>query len=101
MRCPLTLKLAPRRADSHDMMISEEQACIAAHCVGVSNGSRYTSRPDVSPELMIRIMQVIEAAPDPRYDRVAEARERLALGIPGPYQIAEKILARAVSDAIR
>ena len=46
-------------------------------------------------------MEVITAAPDPRYDRVVEARERLALGIPGPYQIAEKILARAISDALR
>jgi len=67
----------------------------------MSNGPRRAARPDVSPELMSRIMEVITAAPDPRYDRVVEARERLALGIPGPYQIAEKILARAISDALR
>jgi len=67
----------------------------------MSTGLRRTPRPDVSPELMSRIMQVIEAAPDMRHDRVVEARARLAFGIPGPHEIAEKILARAISDAIR
>jgi hypothetical protein len=50
---------------------------------------------------MSRILVAVEAAPEMRPTRVAEARARLSLGIPGAGEIAEKIIARAICDALR
>jgi hypothetical protein len=83
------------------MIISEQQARLAAGCVGPPIGAIRTTHPDISPELMERILIAIDATPELRAARVVEARARLAVGFPASEDIAEKIIARAISDALR
>jgi hypothetical protein len=87
-------------ADSEGMTISEQQARRAARYVEPPAIAAVDARLQIPPELMSRILGAVEAAPDPRLDRVAEARARLVLGVPAPDQIAEQIIAQAVSDAL-
>jgi hypothetical protein len=83
------------------MIISEQQARLASHYIEPPKGPMGGCHPSVSPELMSRILVAVEAAPEMRPTRVAEARARLSLGIPGAGEIAEKIIARAICDALR
>jgi hypothetical protein len=59
------------------------------------------TRPDVSPDLMRRILLAVDSVPEARPERVVAARQRLALGFPDSELIAEKIIARAICDALR
>jgi hypothetical protein len=88
-------------ADSHGMIISEQQARLAAQFAEPPNGSTNGSRPDVSPDLMARILLEVESTPELRSERILEARQRLALDPPAPREIAEKIVARAICDGLR
>jgi hypothetical protein len=83
------------------MIISEQQARLAAGSVGPPIDPPHSLHPDVSPELMARILNALDATPELRSERVVEARARLALGIPASEDIAEKIIARAICDALR
>jgi hypothetical protein len=40
-------------------------------------------------------------APDPRPDRVRDARRRMEVGEPDPYELADKLLSRIMCDRIR
>jgi hypothetical protein len=88
-------------ADSLGMIISEQQARLASHYIEPPTGPTCGGHPSVSPELMSRILVAVDAAPETRSSRVAEARARLSLGIPGAGEIAEKIIARTICDALR
>ena len=88
-------------ADSLDMIISAQQTRLAARDVEPPAGSMPDAHPEVSPDLMRRILIVVDAVPEARPDRVVEARQRLALGFPDSQLIAEKIIARAICDALR
>ncbi len=82
------------------MMITTQQALLAMR--GPSGGyTQGLSGRDVSPELMSRALAVVAAAPDVREDRIAEARARLAQGVPNSRDLAEKIMCRVVCDSIR
>jgi hypothetical protein len=83
------------------MIISEQQARLAAQYVRRPPGSSSTTRPAVPPELMRRILGAVDAVPDTRSDRIVEAKARLLQGSPKPSEIAEKIIARAICDALR
>jgi hypothetical protein len=83
------------------MIISERQARLASGYVGTPTGPIRGSRPDISPELMARVLHAVDATPELRPERVVEARARLALGVPSSEDIAEKIIARAICDALR
>jgi hypothetical protein len=50
---------------------------------------------------MARVLHAVDATPELRPERVVEARARLALGVPSSEDIAEKIIARAICDALR
>jgi hypothetical protein len=83
------------------MIISEEQARLAARYVRLPTGATRCAHSEVPPELMTRIILAIEAAPETRLDRVVEARERLDADIPKPHEIATMIIARTICDALR
>jgi hypothetical protein len=83
------------------MIISAHQTRLAAQDVEPPAGSISDSRPDISPELMRRILLAVDSVPEARLERVVEARKRLALGFPDSELIAEKIIARAICDALR
>jgi hypothetical protein len=83
------------------MIISDEQAQLAARYAGPQTGLTCGGHPEVPVELMRRIILTLEATPEMRPERVVEARERLQTGAPPSLEIAEKIIARAISDALR
>lgn len=62
---------------------------------------RATDRPDLSSEFLARIMRVIEDSPDMRPDRVEAARRRMDEGHPDSREVAEKMVSRIISDALR
>ena len=83
------------------MIISEQQARLAARYVEPPVAWTHHAYPAVSPELLSEIIFVVESTPEMRPDRVEEARERLSTGVPGSQQIAEKIIARAICEGLR
>jgi len=83
------------------MIISGEQARLAACIIEPPVQAARGNRSDISPELMERILSAIAATPDMRTDRVIEAVDRMEHGAPKPSEIAEMIVARAICDALR
>jgi hypothetical protein len=89
-------------ADSEHMMISDEQARLAA-------AQLRAHRPTLPLPLECRVPRdVIEAAvlvasraPDLRSERIAHARARLDAGPLDPHEVAEMMLSRIVGDALR
>ena len=98
---PVALKSPLRVADSESMIISEEQALLAARYVEPHRASTRWAHPEIGPELMRRIVLALDATPETRIDRVSAAKARLATGFPEPREIAEMIVARAICDALR
>lgn len=96
------IKAANTSADTQCMIISDEQARAAAnylrdtHCRGA-----VCVAPDVSAELIQRAREVAEATPDMRSDRVVDAVERMRTHTLDSHDIAEKMLSRIMSDALR
>ncbi len=84
-----------------DMIISEQQALLAARYVEPPVAWTHHAYPAVPPELMREIILIVESTPEMRPDRVEEAKERLSTGVPGSEQIAEKIIARAICEGLR
>ena len=83
------------------MIISEEQARLAFQYIESPPESTGIHRPDVSSELMERILLAIDEVPETRPDRVVRARERLEMGVFGNDEVAQMIIARAICDALR
>jgi len=83
------------------MIISDEQARLAAQYRAACPAARTWSRTPVSPELMARVFDIVDHAPEIRSDRVAEARSRLVAGGPDCHDVACKMISRIVSDSLR
>lgn len=90
-------------ADIQYMIISDEQARLAARYARTHNGEPVaTSAPDdVSSELIARATAAARSAPDIRSERVEDARVRLDTGELDAHDVATKILSRIVSDSLR
>lgn len=96
------LKQALWAADTQDMIISDDQARIAAEYVrSRAVGDTPVAHGELSDELRLRLNDVLAAAPDTRQDRVDEARARICAGTCDSHEIASKMLARIISDAVR
>jgi len=86
------------------MMISDLQARLALECLreahdeGESGVERVSK---LSPELLERVNRVLAEVPETRRDRVEQARAGLAEGICSSREVAEKIIARVISDSLR
>lgn len=84
------------------MIISDEQARAAAAYLKSTGLKPCIGHACVVPDEVIRMaVRAAEEAPDLREDRVAEARERLGSGSVDSSEVAEKMLSRIVSDALR
>lgn len=83
------------------MIISDEQARIAARYQAGARAERSVAAHAVSPELMAKVLEAVEHAPDVRTDRVAEARTRLEAGGPDCHDVASKMISRIVCDNLR
>lgn len=84
------------------MIISEHQARLVARYLRDRHEAPANSTVDpVTPEVVERAIETAVSAPDPRPDRVKEAREWLDAGAPDPYALADKLLSRIMCDRVR
>jgi hypothetical protein len=84
------------------MMISDEQARLAAQHLSTSVGDRLSLQPcTVSQAVIDAAIDKATRTPDVRAERVAEARERMVAGIPDPRDVANKMLSRIIGDSLR
>ena len=85
------------------MRISDEQVARVVKYLRSSGGEASTDRlaPTISPEFAERILAAMDVLPDVRQECVARARDHLVAGELTPERVADKVIARAVSDSIR
>ncbi len=83
------------------MIISEEQARIAAHYRQGTVPVTAFTHAEVSPELMARVMAAVEECPETRPDRVEAAIHDLDAGTLDSRDVAEKMISRIICDSLR
>jgi hypothetical protein len=83
------------------MIISDDQARLAARQLTHSGASGPVTLPRISDELMKAAIDAVQAAPEVRQDRVDAARRHLDAGPVDSHDIACKIISRIVSDSLR
>lgn len=87
------------------MIISQEQAALAASQLRQRRSAATTTRlhacADVAPSVVSAAVNIAVETPDARPERVALARERLAHEPPDAHDIADKVIARILGDALR
>lgn len=89
-------------ADIGHMIISDEQARLAAQYLKTAPADNHIPpHPEVSDELLVAVRSQLADVPEYREDRVHEAAERLSAGELDPHDVAEKMISRILSDAIR
>jgi len=89
-------------ADTLNMIISEEQAKLAArYARSHVAGTPETFHEDVPAELIELATAAATSAPDIRAQRIEDARGRLDSGELGALEVAQKMLSRIVSDSLR
>ena len=86
------------------MMISDHQARLALDYLKKHRSARPDDEAiryiDVSSELLQRVAEEIERAPDTRDDMMTRAGEVMAGRVTSD-EVAEKLISRLISDAIR
>lgn len=86
------------------MIISAEQVRCAVEYLRTSDEYRPATSPatpEAPRELVVRVTEALREVPDVRDDRIAEARRLLATSAPTASEVAEKLIGRVISDAIR
>lgn len=84
------------------MIISSEQARAAAQHLAQQTCSETDCKSVlVEPDVFQQAIVAAVSAPDLRQDRVEEAKRRLCDSAPESADIAEKMICRIVSDAVR
>lgn len=83
------------------MIISDEQARLAAQALRTSGNGAYHPHVDVSPELFHRVYAAVLDTPETRSERVRQAKDHLGVGEPDPREIAQKMISRIISDSLR
>jgi hypothetical protein len=95
----------PSDADAVGMIISNEQARLALQSLQHTKNSMvpHTSHVGcaVSPSLQKRIDERLADLPETRHERVEQARADLACGTPTADDVADKMIGRIISDALR
>lgn len=88
-------------ADSEGMIISQEQVDRVIEYVrsGFGESDRIVL-PSISPDLEARVRASVEAAPEVRPERLAQARSDIAGGVLNSRDVADKMIARVLSDSI-
>lgn len=84
------------------MIISDEQARAAARYLRDTHGDTgSTAVAQVPDDIIERACEAAAASPDTRPERVVEAVERMKTHTLDSHDIAEKMLSRILSDALR
>ena len=94
-------KVPQSYADTTTMIISEEQALLAARYLSTSHPSAPVLEAAVSADVLAAARAVAEETPETREDRVSEAREHMGAGVFHPYEVASKMISRIISDSLR
>lgn len=89
------------RADIHTMIISDEQALLAARYLRTSHPSRTGRMVAVSDDLLAAARAIVDDTPEMRDDRVSEARVHMGAGAFSSRAIASKMISRIISDSLR
>jgi hypothetical protein len=83
------------------MMISQEQARLAAQDVRDQRISAEANHHGISLELLLAARSVAENTPDTRPERVQEAMNHLDSGVIDSHTVAQMIISRVISDSLR
>lgn len=89
------------------MIISGEQAQLVLECLRTTRNEEVrevrsdASAANVSAELIARVTAALAEVPDTRQDRIERARAGLAVGRYSADDVADKIVARMISDCLR
>jgi len=95
-------KVRATHADTHTMMISDEQGMLAACYLATPcplPGHRAMCA--VSSDLIAQAQTIAENTPETRDDRMLEARAYLASGNVDARKVAAKMISRILCDSIR
>lgn len=84
-----------------NMMISEEQAKAAAVYIKAQRPCAPIEGTDVPAAVVDRAREAAESAPDVRPERVDDAVRRMRAHSVDSHEIAEKMISRIISDALR
>lgn len=99
------LKVPTARADTLDMIISDEQVRRAVEYLRTSEEHQddpaATVGEPASTELVSRVRAEVERLPDVREDRIAHARVLMADDLPPAEELASKLIGRIISDSVR
>lgn len=95
-------KVGTTLADICNMIISEEQALLAARQLAAPVTCTDTHRAvAVSDDLIAAARAIAEETPDTRDDRISEARAYLGAGALDAREVASKMISRIISDSLR
>jgi hypothetical protein len=83
------------------MMISAEQARLAAEDLRKQRVGAYAAHRGISLELLLAARDAVENTPDCRPERVQEAMDHLDAGVPDCHEVAQMMISRIVSDSLR
>lgn len=83
------------------MIISDEQALLAAQYLHSGIPVCTHECADVSEALLAAVRAAVDETPETRDDRVLEAREYLGAGTLDSHEVASKMISRIISDSLR
>jgi hypothetical protein len=83
------------------MIISQTQARLAAEYLREHPGVSSARSTAVPPELIAAARAAAASAPDPRPERMRQAADYLDAGLVDAHDVAEKMIARIISDSLR
>ena len=83
------------------MIISDEQALLAAQYLHFGPSADMHPSADVSDSLLAAARAVVDETPETRDDRVLEAKAYLGSGSLDSHEVASKMISRIISDSLR
>jgi len=83
------------------MIISDEQALLAAQYLHLGPSADLHPTAEVSDSLLAAARAVVDHTPETRDDRVSEARAYLGSGSLDSHEVASKMISRIISDSLR
>jgi hypothetical protein len=82
------------------MIISDEQARLAAQYLRSRRNANDSGHEAVSADVLAQAFAVVEKTPETRNERVQEAIAHLAMS-PDSHEVASKMISRIISDSLR
>jgi hypothetical protein len=83
------------------MMISQEQARLAAEDIRDQRFRTAAEHHGISLEVLLAARSVVENTPDTRPERVQDAMNRMDSGATDSHAVAQMMVSRIISDSLR